>query len=101
MLRIESSKFKIQNSRKRYMSCATEESGYRIVREYEPQMDADGRDFLRTNVPSARVGRSFESEKFDAPLFFLFFHLRESASICGSILPIECAVKEEALNRGL
>jgi hypothetical protein len=82
MLRIESSKFKIQNSRKRYMSCATEESGYRIVREYEPQMDVDGRDFLRTNVPSARVGRSFESEKFDAPLFSfssICVNLRESA----------------------
>jgi hypothetical protein len=99
MLRIESSKFKIQNSRKN-MSCATEESGYRIVKEYEPQMDADGREFLRTNVPCARVERSFESEKSDIP-FFLFFHLRESASICGSILPIEFAVKEEALNRGL
>jgi hypothetical protein len=69
MLRIESSKFKIQNSRKRYMSCATEESGYRIEREYEPQMDVDGRDFLRTNVPCARVGRSAGSEKFDAPFF--------------------------------
>ncbi len=62
------------------MSCATEESGYRIEREYEPQMDADGREFLRTNVPCARVGRSAGSEKFDDPMFSF-------SSICVNLRP--------------